>query len=445
MNHNYYSKSVLVLFLFVFLILFYSCGKEKVKKEYKPNNAHEQYIYALEKANLQKSVLYKQFVKLSEDALIKPFEITIPYSEIFYIDHANPNAFGYKFELKRGQKITISTELLSSDSIKLFLDVFRIRDSANTSRYKVASSDSFKIEFTARRNANYVLRIQPELLCDVRCKVKIHKESSLLFPVMGKNRSAIQSFFGDPRDGGTRRHHGVDIFAKKHTDIIASADGYVGRSVNRGIGGRHVWIFYPSLRVRCYYAHLESVDIITGKKIKAGTKIGTVGNTGNARYTPPHLHFGIYQSGIGPVDPYYFIATPDKKPEKVSVQIDLLEDFVRTNSNHVNFYSNGTISELSKYTSLNVLALTNNKVRVETPDGTKGFVNIKNVEVCSKPIETKINSQIVNVFNKPSKGSLLINELITNEEFGIYSLYGDFGLVKLKNGKMGWINTSEII
>ena len=36
--------------------------------------------------------------------------------------------------------------------------------------------------------------------------------------------------------------------------------------------------------------------------------MGYVGNTGNARTTPPHLHFGIYSRGEGPLDPLPFVA-----------------------------------------------------------------------------------------------------------------------------------------
>ena len=44
-----------------------------------------------------------------------------------------------------------------------------------------------------------------------------------------------------------------------------------------------------------YYAHLDSWEpgLKTGKHVKQGDVLGTVGNTGNAKSTPSHLHFGI--------------------------------------------------------------------------------------------------------------------------------------------------------
>lgn len=55
---------------------------------------------------------------------------------------------------------------------------------------------------------------------------------------------------------------------------------------------------------RHYYAHLKEIgDVAPGDKVKAGQEIGTVGTTGNAVNTPPHLHYGIYLKE-GPINPF---------------------------------------------------------------------------------------------------------------------------------------------
>ncbi|MNT39589.1 L-Ala--D-Glu endopeptidase precursor [compost metagenome] len=53
-----------------------------------------------------------------------------------------------------------------------------------------------------------------------------------------------------------------------------------------------------------YYAHLDDYAAIrAGDIVVAGTVLGYVGTTGNARGTPPHLHYGIYTAG-GALNPY---------------------------------------------------------------------------------------------------------------------------------------------
>jgi len=58
-----------------------------------------------------------------------------------------------------------------------------------------------------------------------------------------------------------------------------------------------------------YFAHLDSYgDLEENQILEPGYRIGTVGNSGNASTTPPHLHLGIYdQNWRSPLDPWYFL------------------------------------------------------------------------------------------------------------------------------------------
>ena len=47
---------------------------------------------------------------------------------------------------------------------------------------------------------------------------------ALVFPVAGK-KAAVGSFWGAPRDGGKRKHEGIDVFAKKGTPVVAISNG----------------------------------------------------------------------------------------------------------------------------------------------------------------------------------------------------------------------------
>ncbi|PNY81497.1 M23 family metallopeptidase [Deinococcus koreensis] len=108
--------------------------------------------------------------------------------------------------------------------------------------------------------------------------------------------------WGGARSQG-RRHEGVDIFAKRNTPIRATTRGIVLNVGPNTLGGRTVMILGPGGQ-RHYYAHLERYPALRrGDWVEAGDVVGYVGDSGNARGTPPHLHYGIYAAG-GAINPY---------------------------------------------------------------------------------------------------------------------------------------------
>jgi murein DD-endopeptidase MepM/ murein hydrolase activator NlpD len=135
---------------------------------------------------------------------------------------------------------------------------------------------------------------------------------SLAFPVAGK-KSNIGSFWGDVRDGGRRKHKGIDIFAKKGTPVVAISDGIIVSKGSTPRGGKILWLRSFSNPWLVYYAHLDQHKVKQGQVVKKGQVLGTVGNTGNARYTPAHLHFGIY-SWAGAVNPLPYVKYSPKVP-----------------------------------------------------------------------------------------------------------------------------------
>ncbi|HEY4556382.1 MAG TPA: M23 family metallopeptidase, partial [Lysobacter sp.] len=100
-----------------------------------------------------------------------------------------------------------------------------------------------------------------------------------------------------------RGHQGVDIFAPRGTPVVSATRGVIMAIRDQGLGGRQVWVMGPGGE-RHYYAHLD--DWAPGLRerdlVRRGTQLGVVGDTGNARGTPPHLHYGIYTRD-GAVDP----------------------------------------------------------------------------------------------------------------------------------------------
>ena len=109
--------------------------------------------------------------------------------------------------------------------------------------------------------------------------------------------------WGFGRSGG-RHHKGVDMMAPRGTPVIAPVAGTV-RPSNSALGG--IGFYLDDADGNTFFgAHLDRLDR-TGW-VEAGTQIGTVGSTGNASASAPHLHFEVMRAGRGSVNPYPFAA-----------------------------------------------------------------------------------------------------------------------------------------
>ena len=123
-----------------------------------------------------------------------------------------------------------------------------------------------------------------------------------VFPVADHELNSVVSRFGDARDGGSRSHLGIDIAAPRGTPVLAVNDGRIDRVEFTRAGGRVVWLSEKNSARRHYFAHLDSIKVVRGQAVRAGDVIGTVGNTGNAIHTSPHLHYAV-RDGRDILDP----------------------------------------------------------------------------------------------------------------------------------------------
>ena len=127
-------------------------------------------------------------------------------------------------------------------------------------------------------------------------------EDSLPSPLPAQN---LTDTWGAARSQG-RSHEGIDIFAARGTPIQSTTQGIVRKVGENNLGGRVVVIVGPG-GAGHYYAHLEDyADIAPNDWVNAGDIIGYVGDSGNAKGTPPHVHYGIYINGSA-VNPYPFL------------------------------------------------------------------------------------------------------------------------------------------
>jgi murein DD-endopeptidase MepM/ murein hydrolase activator NlpD len=134
-----------------------------------------------------------------------------------------------------------------------------------------------------------------------------------VFPVYGS--ASFGDSFGGPRPdvpGGW--HHGEDIFAPVGTPLLAVASGTLHSIGWNDIGGYRLWL-RDGEGNEFYYAHLSAYSplAVEGNGVEAGDVIGFVGNTGDAEFSAPHLHFEIHPAAMvglgydGVVAPYPFL------------------------------------------------------------------------------------------------------------------------------------------
>ncbi|MEA2001794.1 MAG: M23 family metallopeptidase [Actinomycetota bacterium] len=130
--------------------------------------------------------------------------------------------------------------------------------------------------------------------------------TSLVCPVNGA--VAFTDTWGAPRSGG-RTHKGVDMIAARGTPLVAIEAGTVRRLSSGGLGGITVTLTGAS-GDEFYYAHLDgwAAGLFVGQNLAVGELLGYVGNTGNAQYTIPHLHFEYHPNGGAAINPYPLVA-----------------------------------------------------------------------------------------------------------------------------------------
>jgi murein DD-endopeptidase MepM/ murein hydrolase activator NlpD len=136
---------------------------------------------------------------------------------------------------------------------------------------------------------------------------------SLYFPVAGFDGRPLDNSYDDARDGGTRRHHAIDIMAPRGTPVLSVQDGRIVRLSRNSKGGITIYATDTDERFVFYYAHLDRYHegIREGLPLMRGDTIGYVGTTGNAPEKVPHLHFQLmrmprdrkYWNGE-PINPY---------------------------------------------------------------------------------------------------------------------------------------------
>jgi len=121
--------------------------------------------------------------------------------------------------------------------------------------------------------------------------IKVITETTFRSP-LAENSGYSQGFHG--------KHPGVDIKAKRGTNILAAAAGLVVEVDRQRFGYGNKVIVEHNGQLQTLYAHLDSVNVKVGESVTKETVLGTVGMNGWT--TGPHLHFEV-KRGAGYINP----------------------------------------------------------------------------------------------------------------------------------------------
>lgn len=419
---------------------------------------HERYEHGLRSAGLHESALGHDWIMASRRALERPHPVALPSRETGYFSPGEAVATAYSITLRRGERLALDITTEGSAPFALFIDLYAVGNDSLRSLRHIASADSGRsaLEHEADRDGEVVIRVQPELLRGGRYTLSMRTAGALAFPVAGRDSRAVQSFFGADRDGGRRRHHGVDVFAPRGTPVVAAAPGHVTNVGETSLGGKVVWVWDAERGQSMYYAHLDRQLVERGRVVAAGDTLGLIGNTGNARNTPPHLHFGIYRRGYGPLDPFPYVRAPDPEPARPSVNLDRLGDWARTARPTVQLLTGPAdkaplVRRLERSTALRVLAATGRWYRVMLPDSATGYVAASAIESANGPmpggttLARAAHADDPLLRDHPAQAAAVVDSLERDAAVSAVGRHGDYLLVRAGTGeeeRIGWLRGS---
>ena len=127
-----------------------------------------------------------------------------------------------------------------------------------------------------------------------------------------KSKYRISSTFGyrsDPISGVSKMHTGFDFACKPGNPVYASGDGVVSSVTFELFNYGNSVVIDHGFGYKTRYAHLKTIFVAEGMKLKRGECIGESGNSGKS--TGPHLHYEVMYKGrfVNPVN-YFDLEMP---------------------------------------------------------------------------------------------------------------------------------------
>ncbi len=180
----------------------------------------------------------------------------------------------------------------------------------------IATPFSVEAQYGGRGSSSYSSKIN---------KLDDDEVDDLPVPILfGVTLGMIWPNFGDDRDGGSRQHEGLDIMAPEGAPIVSPTEAVVIRTGTGSGSGKYVTTANPGGE-SFVYMHLSEISVKNGDELEKGDLIGLVGDTGNAKGGPAHLHFEI-RDGRKATDPFPRITRELSLKDKISDLKGVLAD-----------------------------------------------------------------------------------------------------------------------
>lgn len=419
-------------------------GAEEVREALDPESPREAYERSLRDAGLDDAALGRLWVRAATYALAQAPRVDAPFRESGYLDPSRPDAVAYRFRARAGQRLTVRLQLDPPTNALYFMELFRTTPDPADPPDRIETADRAVRELVhePRRDGDYIVRIQPELLRGGRYTLTVTTDPTLGFPVEGAGAGNVGSFFGDARDGGARDHHGIDIFAGRGTPVLAVTEGRVSRVRTTPRGGRVVWLRDERRGQSLYYAHLEEQLVENGALVRRGDTLGLVGNSGNARGTPPHLHFGVYRRGRGPMDPLPFVRPAAGGPPAPAVPSEGFGGWRRVAVEEAPLRDGPAedarvVEALGRHVPVRIYAAAGPWHRVELPDGRRGFLDRSATEAVG-PLRSESLEAAAPLRDSPGPDGAEIVTLAAGRDVAVLGRFRDHLLVAA-DGREAWI------
>ena len=403
--------------------------------------SHEEFARQLEANGLGQTAMGRRWLQSARTALTEPLEIVPPYVESGGFLAHRAAALGLIFEAFDGQTLHLTFERRGEPAGRTFVEVFYVREplaDARHVRLRGLGVDESALEVPLPYDGKYIVRLQPELLVDALYNLRLELAAAVPFPV-DTETDAVGSFFGDPRDAGSRLHEGIDIFAPRNAPVVAVARGRAtARTTPRG--GNVVWLRTADRSY--YYAHLERAAFNGTRTVSTGEVIGYVGNSGNAVTTPTHLHFGVYRRGYGAMDPLPRLAA--RMFHSVPEPLEFSPRHVRTHAGKLNLRAEpDTASEilerLDAGSIVRTSAIRGDWLRVTTPADVSGWIH-KDYQNDAEPVgrwQVVAPTLLLDTVTGNARPVALV---APDEELDVIGSYATHLLVQNADGqKTGWI------